>query len=661
MTPVALSTQRLWPRLDQLAEEVDGLLAAKALCGRLEVLRDNGTVDPRLHQDTKGCRPCQLAAERGCLDLAEMLLPSTPLAAIFSGDDAPRLYKVPKLKALASAALQEALLAQITRLEVGTEARRRVATEAAVAAARAGSGTLGGGGGGAAAGDGGGGGVPYDADGGGGGGGGLSHAPSLMGAVSSAFDRARRQSLRSVRSIHQRLRRTLTLTRDSKSTELRGYPNYIGGAAAAMETMPYGGADGYGNYTHAVPELAGAGSGAVASSNQHHFLAAAAGTTSAYGIVASASTSAYGSLSPAPYNGPGSAAAPRPAAAAASPARGRWKAGGQGGASAADFAAIGGSPQPMYDAAPPLGSRSLVYGTLGSGRPLGTASGGGGGQRTPPLPGGTSPLFGGSPERGPSLDTPPGGAYAHAVAPPWLTAPSRGGGGGGVAGPLASAPPFWGLGGASPPAGHSPVSGPAFEASAAGAAAYTTSPPPPPPPPWLTAPPPVRGGSPPPTGGPANAPGVGMDRLPAAAPPLLPSPFALLAMQGATPWSRDRAHCTALHYAALHDQHRVIDVLLDHPASARPPPRMRQTFVRLVDLPNFCGYTPAHYAAAAGKTKALSALMAGGANIAARSWAEGHDWISGCVRAECSREVTRMMETQPPSCPYCRGLVHGFG
>lgn len=50
---------------------------------------------------------------------------------------------------------------------------------------------------------------------------------------------------------------------------------------------------------------------------------------------------------------------------------------------------------------------------------------------------------------------------------------------------------------------------------------------------------------------------------------------------------------------------------------------------RLVDLGNFCGYTPLHYAAAANKPCALAALMAGGANIACRTWSEGSDWVSG--------------------------------
>jgi hypothetical protein len=50
-----------------------------------------------------------------------------------------------------------------------------------------------------------------------------------------------------------------------------------------------------------------------------------------------------------------------------------------------------------------------------------------------------------------------------------------------------------------------------------------------------------------------------------------------------------------------------------------------------VDLPNFSGYTAAHVATVANKQRALAALLAGGANIAARCWSEGADWISGCV------------------------------
>ncbi|GIL90945.1 hypothetical protein Vretimale_17103 [Volvox reticuliferus] len=98
---------------------------------------------------------------------------------------------------------------------------------------------------------------------------------------------------------------------------------------------------------------------------------------------------------------------------------------------------------------------------------------------------------------------------------------------------------------------------------------------------------------------------------------------------GANAWYRDRANCTVLHYATLHDQGACIEVLLQHPSSARPPAGTRQSLVRLVDLPNFCGYTAAHFAAIAHKPRAMAALLAGGANIAARCWSEGNDWISG--------------------------------
>ncbi|GLI67899.1 hypothetical protein VaNZ11_012223 [Volvox africanus] len=98
---------------------------------------------------------------------------------------------------------------------------------------------------------------------------------------------------------------------------------------------------------------------------------------------------------------------------------------------------------------------------------------------------------------------------------------------------------------------------------------------------------------------------------------------------GADAWYRDRANCTVLHYAALHDQGACIEVLLQHPSSARPPAGARPSLVRLVDLPNFCGYTAAHFAAVNHKPRAMAALLAGGANIAARCWSEGSDWISG--------------------------------
>ncbi|EFJ48414.1 hypothetical protein VOLCADRAFT_91079 [Volvox carteri f. nagariensis] len=127
-----------------------------------------------------------------------------------------------------------------------------------------------------------------------------------------------------------------------------------------------------------------------------------------------------------------------------------------------------------------------------------------------------------------------------------------------------------------------------------------------------------------------NAPNVlGQTALMAACKGGHPGCVQFLLSMGANPWYRDRANCTALHYATLHDQGPAIEALLQHQASARPPPGTRQSFVRLVDVPNFCGYTAAHFAAVANKPRALAALLACGANIAARCWSEGSDWISG--------------------------------
>ncbi|KAG2484759.1 hypothetical protein HYH03_016413 [Edaphochlamys debaryana] len=105
----------------------------------------------------------------------------------------------------------------------------------------------------------------------------------------------------------------------------------------------------------------------------------------------------------------------------------------------------------------------------------------------------------------------------------------------------------------------------------------------------------------------------------------------VLLERGANPWARDRGLCSSLHYACLHDHAEAITEILQHPSSARPPRGTRNLVFRLVDLPNHSGYAPLHFAAAAAQPRALGALLTGGANVASRSWYDGHDWIT-CPR-----------------------------